>query len=61
MAVCFQCGGDTELFVNGSPLCLDFVAGPTRDSILQALRDDLRAASKTAAEASQRLDQVINL
>ena len=61
MPVCFQCGGDTELFVNRSPLCLDCVAGPTRDSILKVLRDDLKAASHTAAEASQKFDQVINI
>jgi hypothetical protein len=61
MAVCSQCGGETELFVNGSPLCLDCVAGPTRDRVLQILRDDLKEASRAAAEASEKFNQTIQI
>ncbi len=61
MAKCSSCGKDTELFVSGSPLCLECVAGPTRDHILEILRDELKKASQIAAEASQKFDHTVTL
>ena len=60
MEKCRHCGTDTELFVNGSPLCLGCVTEPAPDSILQILQTEFKAASRVAAEASGKFDLITN-
>ncbi len=58
MEKCRHCGTDTELFVNGSPLCLGCVTEPAPDSILQILQTEFKSASRIAAEASGKFDLI---
>ncbi|SRR5579885_3033864 len=55
MAVCSICGDQTELFVNGTPLCL-LCSDGSRESILRRLE----AAENAAFEQSQYVTRAFN-